>query len=127
LIINANRIVTLSFVAVDNQWYSYKDSQSVTILWHDIIKPIIKLDWPNRYNINSWDKIDISWKIIETSKIRSLNYYIDWKVLKLGLQTRKINYVLDTSKLTKWTHIFKIEVFDHSFNQADKNIILNIR
>jgi len=123
----ANRIVTLSFVAVDNQWYSYKDSQSVTILWHDIIKPIIKLDWPNRYNINSWDKIDISWKIIETSKIRSLNYYIDWKVLKLGLQTRKINYVLDTSKLTKWTHIFKIEVFDHSFNQADKNIILNIR
>ncbi len=123
----ANKIVNLAFTAIDNEGYSYSDNQTVTIWAYDKVPPVIKLNWPDIYNVNSWVPLNITWKIIETSNVRSINFYLDWKPLKLWLKGRKINYTINTNWLTKWVHTIKIDAYDSNFNVWDKKIQLIIK
>ncbi len=122
----ANKIATLKFIAIDSQWYDYTDYQSVTILAKDKIWPEIKIDWDKKIILNKWDVLKITWKAYDPSWIRSVNIFIDWKSIAIGLKNSRFKYIFDTSVLDKWEHILRVEAYDNNFNNwfAEKILII---
>jgi hypothetical protein len=112
----ANKIVTLKFEVIDYEGYAYNDMQTVTILSSDKVAPEIILDWPSRYIVNKGDQLTITWKVNDVSWIRSINFYIDWNPIKLGLKERNFKYTIDTLNYNPWKHLLKVEAYDTNFN-----------
>lgn len=124
----ANSKQELTIRAVDNDYYSGSQKVSIVVWAKDTIAPDIELDsiW-EKITLTKWETLDITWKIIDSSSIRSVNFYLDNNPLKLWLKDREFTYTIDSTDLEKWNYIFKIEAYDFNFNQAVKEIDLVIR
>jgi len=122
-----NKTVTLKFSAIDSEGYSYDDTQTVTILASDKIAPEILLDWPSSFIISKWDELTITWKVKDNSWIRSINFYIDWNPIKLGLKDRNFSYTIDSSSIEIWKHILKVEAYDDNFNLGSTQVDLIVK
>lgn len=124
----ANSKQELIIRAVDNDYYSAFQKVSVTIWAKDNVAPEIELNnIGDKITLDKWETINISWKIIDSSSIRSINFYLNNNPLKLWLKEREFNYEFDSSNIEKWTYNFKIEAYDFNFNQATKEIVLIVK
>ncbi len=122
-----NKTANLIVQVIDIEGYAYSDSQNVQILWKDIIWPkiILKNDLDN--TLNSWEKFEISWEASDSSWVRSVNIYLDSKPLKIWINNNRFSYLLDTTWLSKWLHIIKVQAYDYNFNSSFKEINLIIK
>ncbi|MDD3646778.1 MAG: transglycosylase domain-containing protein [Candidatus Gracilibacteria bacterium] len=124
----ANSKQELTIRAVDNDYYSGSQKVSIVVGAKDTIAPDIELDSiGEKITLTKGETLDITGKIIDSSSIRSVNFYLDNNPLKLGLKDREFTYTIDSTDLEKGNYIFKIEAYDFNFNQAVKEIDLVIR
>lgn len=112
--------------AVDSEYYSKDFSTDIKVWWKDKVAPEIILDISDKIRIKKWEILNVSWKINDTSDIKSINLYLDWATLELWLKWRSFSYKLDTSNLSTWEHVFKVESYDSMFNNWEKEVIINI-
>lgn len=114
--------IKLTIKTIDNQYYSTSKTINLKVQWKDKTIPEIVINNDEIITLKMWEIIDITWKILDTSSIRSINYYVDWKAIKLWTTSRNFKFKFDSNKVWLWNHIIKIESYDSSFNYSSKNI-----
>ncbi|USN58576.1 MAG: hypothetical protein H6767_00150 [Candidatus Peribacteria bacterium] len=85
---------TLSFRAVDNQYYSVSEDIPVMIQQKDTQAPQIRITNPIDQSITLYDDIffNLRGEIDERTPIRSINIYANGTPLKIGLKDRRFTY-----------------------------------
>jgi len=104
--------------AIDNMYYSWEESKTIKI-WDRIKEPPkIEVTNPSDLSIKIYnDQIfTLKWNITWTAIIRSINFYLDWKPLKLWLQRRDFAFPIEWQNITPWIHEIKVEAVDIDFN-----------
>ena len=123
----SNTTKTLKFRLIDTEFYSYDEDISVKILQTDNIAPLITLSnpWVN-FTLKSWENLNISWTVTDTSSIKNLRYYLNSSLLKSSPNSKIISYDIDSSLLKSWENIFIIEATDTNINTGVKTIKINL-
>ena len=122
----ANSIQELKVRVVDVEYYSKDSIAEIRIGSKDKSAPEITLSTSDKVRLKQGDIFEVTWKISDTSEIRSINLYLDGEPLELWLKWRDFSYTINTSSLSLWEHVFKIESYDSWFNMGEKEVILNI-
>lgn len=119
---------TIIIKAINNEYYSTQKSYSVNILEEDTGIPIISFENPSdgKITINSWDSFNLRWFVEDVSTIRSINIYMNWSPLKIGLEWRSFTQQISTVDLPAWENLIKVEAIDMSFNKWSSIVQLTI-
>jgi len=121
--------VKLSVKAIDNQYYSYEKEISLEVVWtnkNTNNNPIIiSIENKNPIILKRGEKVDITWRI-QATKIKNVNYYINWKALKLGLTKNNFSFKFDSSSYNTWKYILKIEAYDIDSNLWTKEVEIQV-
>ena len=119
---------TLTVKAIDNQFYSKTISKWVVLWWRDTVAPAISLQNPARGSINleAWQNFNLRANISDSSTLRSVNVYFNWKTIASQLTTRNLVVPISTAWLPKWTYTAKIDATDMHFNTSSKVINVNV-
>lgn len=123
----SNSAKILKLRLIDSEYYSYDKDIKVKILATDNVKPIIDILNPSSITINSWDILDISWLVNDSSSIESIKYFINWKQVYEVFNTKKISYNFNSNLLNSWVNTLTIEATDISANTSIKNIEINLK
>jgi penicillin-binding protein 1A len=120
---------TFSVKVIDNAYYSTTQNASVSITQKDTSAPVINLSQP-KSPVNSIQKsqtLPVSAYIQDNAQIKSINIYIDETPLKIWVQGRSIDYILNEKwDIPLWKHIVRIEAVDAKFNKSSTSFELNI-
>ncbi len=120
---------TLTFRAVDKNYYSWEISRTILITKNDILAPKITLKNPIDWSIKLYDTdyFNLKATIDDNSKLRTINIKIDWKLIKAWLTDKNLVYPINKEEnLSVWKHIITIEVIDDSFNKSTEKVYLEI-
>mgnify|MGYP005621552103 CR=1 FL=1 len=120
---------TLTFRAVDKEYYSSEVNKTILIIKNDILAPKIKLINPIDWSIKLYntDYFNLKANIEEKGKLRTINIKIDWKLIKSWITDRNIVFPINKNEnISIWKHIITIEVIDYSFNKSVKEIKLEV-
>lgn len=112
---------------IDAEYYSNSLVININVWWKDKEAPIINLSTEKNIVVNKWEKVQIIWKVTDSSSIKSVNFYINWKPLKLWYKKRNFNFPINTKNLNPWIYIIKVEAYDYNFNSSYKEIKLEIK
>jgi len=119
---------TLTVRAVDDQFYSREETKSINIIDRDTTPPELVISEPasSGNNISTSESIRLVWYVRDRSAIKSINIYSGGSPIKIGLEWRSFNYVLQWSVLWTWSHIVEIEAIDNWLNSARKTITIDV-
>lgn len=115
---------TLSFRAVDNQYYSVSEDIPVMIQQKDTQAPQIRITNPIDQSITLYDDIffNLRGEIDERTPIRSINIYANGTPLKIGLKDRRFTYEVYGKDLKLWENIITVEAVDLNFNKWKEDV-----
>lgn len=119
---------TIKIQALDSMYYTWEDTKTIQI-WDKIkTPPSITVTNPSDFNVKIYnDQIfTLQWQVNSTAIIKSINFYLDWKPLKLWLQRRDFAFPLDWKTISPWNHEVKIEAVDTDFNIWTQAINLEV-
>jgi hypothetical protein len=119
---------TILVKAIDNQFYSKTISKTVILWSKDIEPPKITLTNPKKWNISlkEWTWFNLRAQFFDISPIRIVNVYFNWKKIPSPINSRKIIVPISSEWLEVWEYNIKIEAIDMHFNNAVKNIKVNV-
>ncbi len=120
---------TLNVKAIDSAFYSKTQSIAVSITEKDSSAPVISLVQPKSSNvtISQNQSLPISASVQDNGPIKSMNIYLDNTPLKIWVQWRSIDYILNEKwDISIWTHVVKVEALDNKFNTSSINLEVNV-
>lgn len=120
---------TLSIKAIDTAFYSETQSIAISITEKDSSVPTISINQPksSSITITQDQTLPISASVQDNSPIKSINIYMDNHPVKIWVQWRSIDYILNEKwDIPIWTHVIKIEALDNKFNTSSSNIELTV-
>lgn len=114
----------LTIKAIDNQFYSKSITKNIYIWWKDLTPPEIILKNPVRWEIilKPNTEFNLRASFIDTSPIRAVNIYFNWKKIPTIIKSRKIVVPISSKWLEPWNYEVKINVTDTNFNTSTKII-----
>lgn len=115
--------------AYDNIYFSKDITYLIWVSDKDYTNPTINIENPVWEFINIYEDqfFNLRAKFSDRSWIRSINLYLDWKPLKLGLLSTNLVFPINENKdLAPWDYELKIEAIDQFFNKTYKIINLTI-
>ncbi|MDD2907214.1 MAG: transglycosylase domain-containing protein [Candidatus Gracilibacteria bacterium] len=123
-----NQTVSLEIRAVDSNFYSKSEINSINIGNKDDSSPIINMENPidNRLKLYDVDFFNLKANIIDNSKITVIIYIDGIEYKNLG-DTRKIDLPINSQRdLSVGTHTIKIEVTDSLLNKVYNDVIIEV-
>lgn len=123
-----NQTVSLEIRAVDSNFYSKSEVNSIIIWNKDDVNPIITMENPidNRMKLYNTDFFNLKATIFDNSNI-NVTLYIDWIEYKKLWDNRKIDLAINKdNNLSIWNHVIIIEVIDSAWNKTFNNINLEV-
>ncbi len=113
---------------IDNGFYSKTITKTVSIWWKDLSWPQITITNPARWviRLNGWQYFNLRWEVTDSSPLKSLSVYLDWKVLQSWIKTRKFTVSVNTNWLWAWTYPIVVEAIDINWNSSKSSVSLEI-
>ena len=119
---------TLTVRAVDDQFYSREETKTINIIDRDTTPPEIVISEPasSGNKITTSENLRVVWYVRDRSSIKSINIYADGSPVKIGIEWRSFNYVLQWSALWTGSHLIEVEAIDNWLNSARKSITIDV-
>lgn len=95
---------------------------------NDSTPPDITIKNPSRSSISlySGDPFNLRWKVIDHGGIKSINIYIDWRLIEWWITESDFVYPVSTQYITPWEYTMRVEAIDKSGNKSYKEFSLKV-
>jgi len=115
----------LTIKAIDSVYLAWEESKSIKIVPKDNIAPIINITNPIDWKVSIYNDqfFNLRWTIIDNSKMKVINIYLNWNAYKMWLEWRE--FVQEINKdlsIPVWIHTLKIEAVDFYFNKWEASV-----
>lgn len=123
-----NQTVNLEIRAVDSNYFSKSEINSINIWNKDDLIPVITMENPidSRIKLYDVDFFNLKANISDNSKL-TITIYIDWIEYKNLWDTRRIDLPINSDRnMTIWNHTIKIEATDASWNKISHDVNVEI-
>jgi hypothetical protein len=114
---------------IDEIMFADSTTYRVWIIWKDVTWPIIKVTNPvdGDKALYEGEFFNLRWTITDRSPIRSINVYLNWEAVAIGLKWNSFAVPINEDRtLSIGEYTIKIEAIDIAFNKTSKNIKLKI-
>jgi hypothetical protein len=124
---NTAKNVQLRIRAIDSLYYAAEKSITLNVA-KDESAPEIILKNPSDASIKlyTWDSFNLRAQINEISILRTVNIYMDGKILSSWLNDKSVVFTVSSAGLELGNHTLVIEAIDQSFNKWTSSVNVEV-